>query len=253
MQLTLWTYVLVCPLVFLAGFIDSIAGGGGLISLPAYYAAGLPPALAAGTNKMGAFMGTAVASGKYAQKKHIPWKDSLFSLAGAIPGSWLGAQLFKILPENVVRISVLVSLPIIAVFVLINKDSLKAVQRVPDRYLLPACTLIGFGIGVYDGLVGPGTGTFLQLLFVSIIGMEALNASGAARIVNLGSNIGALISLIAQGKVLFALALPAALFGMAGNYLGSTLAIKKGATIIRTLLICVLALLMLKMAYDLIF
>ena len=99
MELTLETYLIVCPLIFLAGFIDSIAGGGGLISLPAYYLVGLPPALAAGTNKMGAFMGTAVATGKYAQKKLIPWRLALAALAGSLPGSYLGAQLVSILPE----------------------------------------------------------------------------------------------------------------------------------------------------------
>lgn len=240
----------VCGMVFLAGFIDSIAGGGGLISLPAYYAAGLPPALAAGTNKMGAFFGTLVSTAAYAGKKRIPWRLGLYAALGSFPGSWLGAQLFRIIPENIVRISVMVMLPLIALFVLFNKNALtpRAVTAVKRLPLL--CFLIGLTVGVYDGLVGPGTGTFLQLMFVTLAGMEVLNASGAARLVNLASNVGALISLTMQGKVLYSLALPAALFGMLGNYLGSVLALKRGAKIIRALLLTVMALLMAKMAYD---
>ncbi len=250
MELSLMTYLLVCPLIFLAGFIDSIAGGGGLISLPAYYLAGLPPALAAGTNKMGAFMGTAVATGKYASKGHIPWKMGLWALLGSLPGSYLGAELLQLLPEYYVKLGVLIALPLVALFVLIRKDSLTPKARVPENWSLPACFIIGLVIGLYDGLVGPGTGTFLQLLFVSLIGMEVLKASGAARLVNLCSNIGALISFIISGQVLYALALPAALFGMAGNYLGSSLAIKKGVGLIRLLLIVVLGLLMAALAWD---
>ena len=250
MQLTLGTYLLVCPLVFLAGFIDSIAGGGGLISLPAYYLAGLPPALAAGTNKMGAFMGTAVATGKYAMGGHMPWRLGIAALLGSLPGSFLGAQLLQILPQQYVKIGVLAALPIIAAVVLFNKDSLKPRQRVPQGFSMPACFAIGLIVGAYDGLIGPGTGTFLQLMFVGFIGMEALNASGAARLVNLFSNIGALISLMLQGQVLYALALPAAAFGMAGNLLGSTLAIRRGAPFIRALLICVLVLLIGALAWD---
>lgn len=251
--LSVGTYVFICSMVFLAGFIDSIAGGGGLISLPAYYAAGLTPGVAAGTNKMGAFWGTAVATGTYAQKKQIPWKLGLFALLGSLPGSWFGAQLFKVIPDHIVRLSVLIILPMVAVFVLVNKKSLEPRMIVKSPHLPLLCAAIGLTVGIYDGLVGPGTGTFLQLMFVSLAGFPALHASGAARLVNLGSNVGALLSLMAQGKVMYALALPAAVFGMLGNYLGSRLALRQGASLIRKVLVAVLSLLMLKMAWDLIF
>lgn len=253
MQLTIWTYLLVCPLVFLAGFVDSIAGGGGLISLPAYYLAGLPPALAGGTNKMGAFLGTAVATGKYASRGLIPWKLGIAALLGALPGSYVGAELLGMLPPTYVKLGVLLALPLVAVFVLANKDGLRPRQLVPEQWSLAACFAIGLLVGIYDGLIGPGTGTFLQLMFVSLIGMEVLKASGAARLVNLCSNVGALVSLALQGQVLYALALPAAAFGMAGNYLGSSLAIQKGAPFIRLLLMAVLVLLMAALLYDVLF
>lgn len=252
MQLTLQTYLLVCPLIFLAGFIDSIAGGGGLISLPAYLLAGLPPRMAAGTNKMGAFAGTAVATLKYARSGQIAWREGIAAALGALPGSYLGAALLQIIDERYVMIGVVAAMPLVAAFVLLRKDSLEPRSLVPAHMKLFACFLIGLLIGTYDGLVGPGTGTFLQLLFVSVVGLAALKASGAARLVNLCSNVGALISLISGGKVLYALALPAAAFGMAGNYLGSSLAIKKGSRLIRLLLIVVLVLLMGTLIYRLI-
>ncbi|NLC32376.1 MAG: TSUP family transporter [Clostridiales bacterium] len=252
MPLSLTTFLIICPLIFLAGFIDSIAGGGGLISLPAYYLVGLAPDVAAGTNKMSAFFGTAVATGKYAANRRIPWREGIAALAGAVPFSFLGAELLKILDERYVKLGVLVALPIVAVFVLLNKDALTPRNLVGEKLRLPACFLIGAVMGVYDGLVGPGTGTFLQLLFVTVLGIEALKGSGAARLVNLGSNVAALVSFIISGHVLYALALPAALFGMAGNYLGSSLAIKKGSKVIRGILILVLGLLMLTLLMDVI-
>lgn len=251
MQLTLQTYLLVCPLVFLAGFIDSIAGGGGLISLPAYYLAGLPVPLAAGTNKMGAFAGTAVATAKYARSGQIAWREGIAAAVGALPGSMLGAWLLTIVPARYVLIGVIAAMPLVAAFVLLRKDSLEPRNLVSERLRLPTCFTIGLVIGLYDGLIGPGTGTFLQLLFVSVVGLAALKASGAARLVNLCSNVGALISLVSAGQVLYALALPAAAFGMAGNYLGSSLAIKKGSKLIRLLLIVVLVLLMATLIYRL--
>ncbi len=250
MQLTWQTYLLVCPLVFLGGFVDSIAGGGGLINLPAYYLAGLPPAMANGTNKMGAVLGTGVATGRYAHSGHIPWKEGLAAVAGALPGSYLGAWMLLWLPAYYVKIGVLAALPLVAVFVLFNKDSLTPRQLIPQKWSLTACFFMGLFIGWYDGLVGPGTGTFLQLMFVSLVGLQALQASGAARLVNLVSNIGALVTFTTNGQVLYALALPAGLFSMAGNWLGSSLAIKKGAPFIRMLLITVLALLIAAMAWD---
>ena len=106
-------------------------------------------------------------------------------------------------------------------------------------------------IGVYDGLVGPGTGTFLILAYVMLLGEEALTASGTAKLVNLASNLGALVTMMVTGHVLYALALPAAAFGIAGNLLGASLAIKKGAPFVRALLLVVLGLLLLKLAADL--
>lgn len=250
-EITLATYLLVCPLVFLGGFVDSIAGGGGLITLPAYYIAGLPPALAGGSNKLSAMIGSAIATAKYATAGKINWAQGVAALLGSVPGSALGALLLTLIPGVYVKIGLVAALPLVALLVLKNKDLSTRASLVAPKWTLPFCFVIGLFIGVYDGLVGPGTGTFLILAYVMLLGQEALTASGTAKLVNLGSNLGALVTLMVTGHVLYALALPAAAFGILGNLLGASLAIKKGAPFIRALLLVVLGLLLLKLLIDL--
>ncbi len=249
MELTWQTFAIVCPLVFLAGFIDSIAGGGGLISLPAYYLAGLPAPLAAGTNKLSAGVGTIASTFRYIRGGKVLWRVGLLGAAGAIPGSWLGALLLQAIPEAAVRTMMIAAIPLVAAVVLRQRSGI-SVRRVPVQWDLPMAAAIGFGIGFYDGLVGPGTGTFLIIAFTMLLGMEGVMASGTAKIVNLSSNISALLTLLTTGNVLFALGLPAALCGVVGNWLGAGLTMKKGTRVIRTVLLVVLALLLAKMVYD---
>ncbi len=250
MEITWQMLLTVCPLAMLAGFIDSIAGGGGLISLPAYYLAGLPPVLAAGTNKLSASLGTVVATTRYFIARRIMIKAGLFAVAGALPGSYLGTQLLQIIPEYIMRIVVIGVIPIVALIVLRRRESLTASQRIPDSLVWIVSLSIGFVIGFYDGLVGPGTGTFLILLFTLILGMEAVTASGTAKLVNLASNVASLITLLLHGKVLYLLGLPAAVCAMAGGYMGASMTIKRGGGFIRKMLIVVLALLLANMLLD---
>ena len=249
MELTWMTYLIVCPLVFLAGLIDSVAGGGGLISLPAYMAAGLSPLQAAGTNKLSACMGTVASTGRFVRDRKIDWKAGLFAALGAFPGSWLGALLQQHIPQETIRVLMIVAIPLVAVVVLRKKD-MTGRCIVPETFYRPMAFAIGLFIGFYDGLIGPGTGTFLILMFTMALGMEAVMASGTAKVVNLTSNIAALISLAATGNVLIALGLPAALCGIAGNWLGAGLTMKKGAGFIRYMLLVVLVLLLAKMVVD---
>lgn len=251
MPLTWQTFLIVCPLVFLAGFLDSVAGGGGLISLPAYYLAGLPPVMAAGTNKLSACMGTMMASGKFIAGRRVDWWTAILAALGAFPGSWLGTAVLTHIPEDAVRMMMIAAIPLVAVVVLRKKNSLE-VERgfVPARLNRPVSLLIGFAVGFYDGMVGPGTGTFLILLFTMGLGMEAVLASGTAKIVNLASNLASLTELLMAGEVLIALGIPAAICGMAGNFIGASMTMKKGTGFIRGMLMVVLALLLAKMLFD---
>ena len=251
MELTWVTYLIVCPLVFLAGLIDSVAGGGGLISLPAYMAAGLPPLQAAGTNKLSACLGTVASTTRFVRDRKVDWKAGIFAAFGAFPGSWLGALLQQHIPQENIRLLMIVAIPLVAVVVLRKKD-MNGRCLVSDAFYRPMAFAIGLFIGFYDGLIGPGTGTFLILLFTMTLGMEAVMASGTAKIVNLTSNVAALASYLANGadNILFALAIPAAICGMIGNYIGASLTVKKGVGFIRYMLLAVLVLLLAKMVMD---
>ena len=250
MEVTWQMLLMVCPLVFLAGFVDSVAGGGGLISLPAYYLAGLPPVLAAGTNKLSACLGTVASSARFLAGGKVQGRVALLAAVGAFPGSWIGTWFLQRIPEDAVRVMMLVVIPVVAVIVLLQGKNMGSVRRVPDQLYWPVSFFIGFAVGFYDGLVGPGTGTFLIIGFTMLLGMEAVLASGTSKLVNLTSNVASLAALITSGNVLFALALPAAACGILGNLLGASLTISKGTKFIRVMMLVVLALLLAKMLLD---
>ena len=250
MEMTWQMFLIVCPLTFLAGFVDSVAGGGGLISLPAYYLAGLPPVLAAGTNKLSACLGTVAASGRFIAGKKVDWPVALLAALGALPGSWLGTTLLQHIPENTIRIMMIAAIPLVAAVVLRRGKRLEGVCRVPQGALRPVSLCIGLVIGFYDGLVGPGTGTFLILMFTLVLGMEAVLASGTAKLVNLASNVASLTTLLLAGKVLVGLGIPAACCAILGNLLGAGMTIRKGTGFIRGMLMVVLTLLLAKMVMD---
>lgn len=243
MELTFSTYLIVLPLVGLAGFVDAAAGGGGLISLPAYLAAGLPAHLAAGTNKMGAIFGTALATWKYHRAGCLDVRAGVPAALGALPGAALGARLLLLVPENAARVALLIAVPIVAGITALRREAPES--EGPQRCVHPALSLLlGFLLGMYDGFFGPGTGTFLMLAFAAVCGMRLVRASGTAKLVNLASNAAAMAAFFVDSSVVVPLALPAALCSMAGNYLGSRLAVRRGARFIRPLVYVVLALLL---------
>ena len=168
MELTWVTYLIVCPLVFLAGLIDSVAGGGGLISLPAYMAAGLSPLQAAGTNKLSACLGTVASTTRFVRGNKVDWKAGVFAAIGAFPGSWLGAWLQQRIPQDTVRLLMIVAIPVVAAVVLRKKD-MNGRCLVSVSFYRPMALAIGLMIGFYDGLIGPGTGTFLLLVFCYLV------------------------------------------------------------------------------------
>ena len=249
MDVTIQMLLIVCPLVFLAATVDAIGGGGGLISLPAYLLAGLPPALAGGSNKLSAGFGTLIATFKFLRGGKILIRPGLCAVLGALPGSYLGAQLLQMMDEQVIRIFLLVAIPLVGVLMLIKRTAPTEIKPITTMRLF-YCFLLGLGTGLYDGFFGPGTGTLLIMGLTYLIGMDMVTASGTAKLINLSSNIGALWSLLTGGNVLFGLAIPAMVFSTAGGYLGSWLAMKRGATFIRKIMLVVLALLVLKLAFD---
>lgn len=250
MEVTLEMYLILCPLVFLAALVDSIGGGGGLISLPAYLLTGLPPVMASGSNKFSACFGSLTATFKYLRQGKLLMKPALLAVAGALPGSFLGAELLRHTPEAFVRTFMLIAIPCVALVLMFKRVPENGTLKKMTRGRLAACLLIGLGCGIYDGFFGPGTGTFLIILFTWCVGMDMVTASGTAKLVNLASNIGALVALVGSGNVLYRLALPAMVLSMAGGYLGAFLALKKGAQLVRYVMLGVMALLVVKLALE---
>lgn len=244
--------LIVCPLIFLGSFVDSVAGGGGIITLPAYYLAGLPPHTAAGTNKLVATCGSLTASAKYFKTGNVVLRIALISALGSIIGAVGGTKLALLIPEDTLKVVMMIVLPVVAVFLTLNRDF--GMNRKP-RQLSPVMesgTAFGIGlvIGCYDGLIGPGTGTFLIICFSGILGLDLLVSGGCAKVSNLASNIASCVVFLFNGKADYMLAIPAALCSFAGGYFGSMFAIKGGSKRIKNVMFLVLALLFVKMIYD---
>ena len=252
MEVTLTMYLIVLPLVFIAAFIDAIGGGGGLISLPAYYLAGLPPHLAAGTNKMSACFGSFTATLTFLKKGKLLLLPSLFAILGALPGAFIGTEIVKHMNQDTVRIIMFVLLPVVAVFMVLRRNKETALQPVTKKTLV-ICLITGLAVGFYDGFFGPGTGTFYIILFTRFCGMDTVTASGTAKPANFASNVASLVSYITGGLVLFPLALPAMVCSSLGGILGSRMAIMKGAKFIRYIMLIVVFLILIKLVIDWLF
>ena len=249
MQVTLRMYVFVLPMVFLAAVVDAIAGGGGLISLPAYTVAGLNYDFASGNNKFSSTFGTLMATIRYFRSGKLLLVPALITALGALPGSWLGTRAAMALGSRVMHVFMVFAIPVVGALVLIKGKGPETSRPVTSRQY-PACVLIGLFMGVYDGFFGPGTGTFLILLFTWILGMDMVTASATSKPVNLASNIASLVTRIAAGNVLFALAIPAMCCSLAGGWLGARLALTRGARLIRFVMLGVLALLTVRLAVE---
>ena len=252
MTATLLQYIIICPLVFLAGFIDAIAGGGGLISLPAYMIAGLPVHNAIGTNKLSSGMGTALATIRFGMKGYIHAKTTLPCAVTALIGSACGARLALLVDDGLFKIILLIILPLTAVYVLKSKNSLEA-SREPftfSKTLLISLTAALF-IGVYDGFYGPGTGTFLLLVLTGAAHMQLNSAAGTTKVINLTTNLTSLFVYLMSGKVFIILGLAAGVFSIAGNYIGTRFFTKKGGSFVRPVIIIVLSLFFIKLCLEL--
>ena len=244
--------LIVCPLIFLGSFVDSVAGGGGIITLPAYLLAGLPAHTAAGTNKLVATCGSVTASAKYLKSGNVMVRIALLSALGSVLGGALGTKLALFIPEETLELIMMIVLPVVALFLTFNRGF--GMEHKPKK-LSPimengTAFAIGLIIGCYDGLIGPGTGTFLIICFSGILGLDLLVSGGCAKVSNLASNIASGVVYLFNGKAMYSLLLPAALCSIAGGYFGSQFAIKGGSKRIKKVMFLVLGLLFAKMIYD---
>lgn len=246
------TLLILCPLVFLAGFVDSVAGGGGLISLPAYLFSGLPIHVCYGTNKIVNGCGTLCASINYFKNKCVNIKAAICGVVGALVGSTIGARLALSLSPAALQLCLLIILPIVAAVMIFNRGfgSSKLQKPLPETIFLLGSLAAGFVVGCYDGFFGPGTGMFLTLILTMALRLNLVTASGTTKFINLASNVGSSITFLMAGKISFIIAIPCLFCSMGGNFLGSKMAIKNGAKIIRPLIAVVAVLLIVHVVSD---
>lgn len=244
------TYLIICPLVGLAGFVDAIAGGGGLISLPAYIISGIPIHGAIATNKMSSSMGTALATFKFAKSGFIPWKLALTSVLFAFAGSSVGAHIALLLDAKLFTLCMLFILPLTGAYILRGK-TLEEKEPFPWKKTALISCILAFTIGIYDGFYGPGTGTFLFLALTGIAHLKMKEANGVTKVINLCTNLSALSVFLMSGHVLIGLGITAGLFNMAGNYLGANYFSKTEGASIKPIIAAVLVIFFIKVLWDL--
>lgn len=294
--------LLLSLLLFLAGFVDSIAGGGGLISLPAYLIVGLPPHQAIASNKFSAAIGTTASAFRFFRKGYMS-RECLLYIVLAMLGAQVGSRLAVHIPERLFQGIMLIVLPLVALFSFLSQHrrekleqrpkearqetlesealstlqstdaatSSLTTQKSPDpaalessvadeqnnpvqakisRRQLLIASIGSLLIGCYDGLYGPGTGTFLLLLLSELAGYNISHAAGTTKAVNLASNIGSLLFFFSTDLIRYAYALPGAAFCMLGHTVGSALVVKKGRKIVQAIIFIVLLLLFIKVISD---
>lgn len=248
MTLTPQMFLIVCPMLFLAGLVDAIGGGGGLISLPAYLLAGLPMHNAIATNKLSSTCGTSLTTVRFIRQGLVNWIIAVPTALLAILGSSLGANLSMKTDEGVMQNILFIVLPVVA-FVVMNPKFFRDRERggiVLNSRLWVTAIISTFFIGIYDGFYGPGTGTFLIIAFTVFGRMDIRSANAQAKIINLTTNITSLTIFLMNGQAIIWLGLAAAVCNMAGNYVGAGLALKQGSKVTRPVIVLVLALLFLK-------
>jgi len=222
---------------FAAGFIDSIAGGGGLLLIPALLVAGVPPQSALGTNKFASVFGTGIATINFIRNKMVVWKIAAFGVAFSLLGSFLGSRAILVFSDATVGKIIVFLLPVAVAVTLVPKKPREGEWELSGARLLLAVPLICLCIGFYDGFFGPGTGSFLILAFYLLAGLDLVRASATAKVFNLASGVSALTVFLFGGKVLFEIGVPLAVANVAGNYAGSALAIKRGSKVVKTFLV----------------
>lgn len=243
-----------CFFAFLAGFVDAMVGGGGLIQLPAFLL--LQPQLTLvqtlATNKTASFLGTSVAAVSYVRKIPMNWQLLSFGMLGAFIGAFSGALLVSHVTKEQFMPFMISALLLVLFYTLLKKDfgiQQKLKKNSPNTSKVYAL-FIGLCIGFYDGLIGPGTGSFFIFSFVMLFGLPFLAAAANAKVLNCVTNLSALVLFFWQGNIIWLTALPVGLANMLGNYCGSKLALKKGSRFIRFFFLIVVTALIARLSYQ---
>ncbi|MGC5628202.1 TSUP family transporter [Georgenia sp. Z1344] len=235
-----------------AGWVDAVVGGGGLIQLPALLLVpGMSPLAAVATNKVGSIMGTTVSSITYYRRVHVDLRTALPMAGAALLAAIGGAVIASSIPEQAFTPIILAACVAVLVYTVarpnVGRDN--ALRLTGARHLAAACA-IGAVIGLYDGVIGPGTGSFLVISLVGLLGYAFLQASGIAKIVNLATNLGALLFFVPAGHVVWAAGLAVGVGNLAGGYLGARMAVARGSGFVRVVFVVVVSVLVLRLGWQ---
>ena len=246
--------LLVCILTFVAGFLDAVVGGGGLITIPALLInfPTVPVPTIFGSNKIASFSGTSLAAYHYSKKIKFDYKILLSVGVCSALASFMGAKIMNRVDVNALKPMIFFVLIFIAVYTFIKKDfgNNKASKELPvNKSILLGC-ILGLIIGFYDGFFGPGTGSFLIMGFIWLLGFDFLKASAYSKIINCITNLSAIVVFISSGFYILELAIILAICNISGNYFGSKMAIKKGNEFIRIIFLIIVSIMILRYGYE---
>jgi uncharacterized protein len=248
--------LLVCLAAFVAGFIDAIVGGGGLVQTPVLFMAFPQYSVATllGTTKLPSFLGTSVSFYQYAKRVTIHWRLVMWIASAAFASAMLGSRLVSTVSNETFKPIILVALICVAVYTYSKKNF----GRHEEKELSFSDSLLrgissGFIIGFYDGFIGPGTGSFLVLIFISLLGYDFMHASAHAKTVNLATNLASIIYFSSTGNIIFELAIPMAICNMAGGFIGTRFALLRGNQFIRSFFLFIVCCTIVRFGYDVFF
>ncbi|ODS22652.1 hypothetical protein AB835_13010 [Candidatus Endobugula sertula] len=243
---------------FIAGFIDAVAGGAGLVLVPSFMIAGMPPQLALGQEKLVSTIGTISAIRNFVKDKKVIWKLVPVGVVLGLLGAYVGARAILFIDEKLVAQIIVFMLPVGLLFTLFKgKFTAKKVGEMSEngatKHYLVAIALVSFIVGFYDGFFGPGTGSLFIIALYLFVKIDLVKASATSKIFNFASNIGAFVAFSLAGKMLFKLGIPMVMGSLAGNYIGSKLTILKGEKVVKTVLILTVNAMLVTLALKFIF
>jgi uncharacterized membrane protein YfcA len=244
---------LLCLAAFAAGFIDAVVGGGGLIQIPAMLVLmpGIPVATAIATTKIPSFCGTSIAAAQFSRRVQLNYKHLALMGLLASMAAFSGSKLLTVVSSDFMKPLLLFVLTGVAIYIYCQKDfGVHSEKEHTETQHLIFIVLISLVMGFYDGFIGPGSGSFLILAFITLLGFDFLKASATAKFVNLSTNIGSIILFSMSGKIIYSIALPMAACNAAGGFLGARLAILRGNKFIRIFFLSVVILIIIRFAYD---
>jgi uncharacterized protein len=249
----IWLIVIATLGSFFAGFIDAVVGGGGLLQVPLLFILfpGWSHTSIIATNRMASVAGTLVAAQSYIRKIKVNYKAIALAGVFATVASFSGTFIMKEMPVQVFKPILLFIIVLLALYTFLKKEMGQEEQlKYKNQKLYIAFASIGLLLGLYNGVVGPGTGTLLVFALVQMIGFNFLNASAHAKVINAIADLASLVAFLLQGAILFKVAIPMMVSNMLGAYIGSHMAIKKGNEFIRVLFILILTVLIIRFAWD---